>query len=116
MAHRLWLVPLTITVTAYVSAPDDRDAKTIENIAQDAVGLHSKTFGVMLELDNTKVGEAVESVMEPLEGVTYELPQLYQVPLSSEFIDALLDGQSTSKDQEDGEEVEAALRTGGWDK
>jgi len=62
MERKLWLVPLTVTVTAYVDAPDDRDAETIQNIVQDAVGLHSKTFGVMLDHDNTKVGEAVESV------------------------------------------------------
>lgn len=68
--NKLWLVPLTVTVTAYVSAPDDRDAETIENIAQGAIGLHSKTFGVMLDHDNTMVGEAVEAVeYEPLEDV-----------------------------------------------
>jgi len=63
MKRKLWLVPLTVTVTAYVDAPDDRDAETIQNIAQDAVGLHSKTLGVMLDHDNTMAGEAVESVV-----------------------------------------------------
>jgi len=77
MKRKLWLVPLTVTVTAYVDAPDDRDAETIQNIAQDAVGLHSllrsayiylpgdwKTFGVILEHNNIEAGEAVESVVQ----------------------------------------------------
>jgi len=64
MLHKLWLVPLTVTVTAYVSAPDDRDAETVESIAQSSVGLRSKTLGVTLDHDNTVAGEAVKVVQE----------------------------------------------------
>lgn len=91
MPKTLWLVPLTVTVTAYVHALDDRDAETVQSIAQDSVGLHSKTFGVMLDLDNTKAGDPVESVMQE-------------------------ETLAESIDREEGEEVEEALRTGGWDK
>ena len=71
--NKFWLVPLTITATAYVDAPPDRDAETIQCLAEDAVGMYSKTFGVMLELDNTCAGEAVESVVhEPLEDAIHD--------------------------------------------
>jgi len=64
MEKKLWLVPLTVTVTAYVYAFDDLDAETVEGIAQGSVGLRSKTLGVILDHDNTVAGEAVGSVMQ----------------------------------------------------
>lgn len=84
---KLWLVPLTILATAYVSVPKDTDEGTVAEIARDGVTLRGCSLGVTVDLDSTLVGEPVESV----------------VP-------------GETLDREEGEEVEAALRTGGWDK
>lgn len=88
--NQLWLVPLTVLATAYVNVPEDTDEATVVEIARDAVVLHAQSFGVTIDLDSTLVGEPVESVVQ---GETL-----------AETVD------------DDGKEVEAALRTGGWDK
>jgi len=87
MEKKLWLVPLTILATAYVKVPRDTDEATVAEIARDGVTLRGCSLGVTVDLDSTLVGEPVESVV-----------------------------QGEHLDQEEGEEVEATLRTGGWDK